>query len=72
MVEPINYEATVVEIETIIKQIESGNLSLEEVFEQFSLAVEELQKCEAFLAAGKKRMELLVETLSNTESCQNR
>ena len=59
-----NYENTVAEVETLIDQIESGDLPLEAVFEQFAIATEQLQKCDRFLAQGKKRMELLIETLS--------
>ncbi len=58
-----NYEATIAEIEEIIEQIESGSLSLEDVFEQFAIALEHLHQCEAFLNQGKQRMNLLIETL---------
>lgn len=58
-----NYEETVAEVEEIIQQIEYGSLPLEEVFQQFEVAVERLQKCEEFLNQGKERMSLLIETL---------
>ncbi|MGK7877951.1 MAG: exodeoxyribonuclease VII small subunit [Xenococcaceae cyanobacterium] len=58
-----NYEETVAEIEQIIRQVESGSLPLEEVFEQFAIAVEHLHQCETFLTQGKQRMNLLIETL---------
>lgn len=57
------YEATVAKIEEIINQIESGKLTLEEVFEEFALACEYLQQCETFLVQGKQQMNLLIETL---------
>ncbi|MDY7006482.1 MAG: exodeoxyribonuclease VII small subunit [Cyanobacteriota bacterium] len=60
-----DYEETVVNIEDIIAEIESGELALEEVFEKFSLAVEDLQKCEAFLSQGQQQMDLLIETLDD-------
>lgn len=60
-----NYEATVTEIETIIREIESGHLPLEQVFDKFALAVEHLQNCEAFLNQGKKRINLLIENLED-------
>ncbi|NEP82534.1 MAG: exodeoxyribonuclease VII small subunit [Okeania sp. SIO3C4] len=60
-----DYEETVVNIEDIIAEIESGELALEEVFEKFSLAVEDLQKCEAFLSQGQQQMNLLIETLED-------
>ncbi|NES73246.1 MAG: exodeoxyribonuclease VII small subunit [Okeania sp. SIO2D1] len=60
-----NYENTVNNIESIIAQIESGSLTLEEIFGQFSLAVEQLQQCEQFLTHRREQMELLIETLEN-------
>jgi exodeoxyribonuclease VII small subunit len=59
-----NYEETVDRIEAIIDRVESGELPLEEVFEQFAVAVECLQECEGFLARGKDRMELAIELLA--------
>lgn len=60
-----NYEETVINIETIIAQIESGKLTLEEVFEKFSIAVADLQKCEIFLTQGQQQINLLIETLED-------
>jgi len=59
-----NYEETVDRIEAIIDRVESGELPLEEVFEQFAVAVECLQQCESFLARGKEQMELAIELLA--------
>ncbi|MFB8793415.1 MAG: exodeoxyribonuclease VII small subunit [Microcoleus sp.] len=59
-----NYEETVDRIEAIIKRVESGELPLEKVFEQFAVAVECLQECESFLARGKEKMDLSIELLA--------
>lgn len=59
-----NYEETVDRIEAIIDRVESGDLPLEEVFEQFAVAVECLQECESFLLRGKEQMELSIELLA--------
>ncbi|MCC3411692.1 MAG: exodeoxyribonuclease VII small subunit [Microcoleus sp. PH2017_29_MFU_D_A] len=59
-----NYEETVDRIEAIIDRVESGELPLEEVFEQFAVAVECLQECEGFLARGKDKMDLAIELLA--------
>lgn len=58
-----NYEATVAEVEMIIEQIESGELSLAEVFDQFTAAVKYLNQCEAFLQERQQKMDLLIEIL---------
>ena len=58
-----NYEATVDQVETIIKQIEAGELELAEVFDQFAAAVRHLRQCEAFLQQRQQQMDLIIETL---------
>ncbi|MCA1990752.1 MAG: exodeoxyribonuclease VII small subunit [Coleofasciculus sp. S288] len=58
-----NYEATVAQVETIIEQIEAGELELADVFEQFAAAVKYLHQCEAFLQKRQQQMDLLIETL---------
>ncbi len=58
-----NYEATVAQVETIIQQIETGELELADVFEQFAAAVRYLRQCEAFLQERQQQMDLLIETL---------
>ncbi|AUB38205.1 xseB, exodeoxyribonuclease VII small subunit [Nostoc flagelliforme CCNUN1] len=60
-----NYEAKVAEIEGMIARIESGELELEAVFEQFASAVEYLRQCESFLQQRQQQVELLIETLSD-------
>ena len=59
------YEATVSEIETIINQIEAGDLDLADVFEQFAQAVQYLRQCEAFLVDRQGQLDLLLEELGN-------
>lgn len=58
-----DYEAAVAQVESIISRIEMGELKLAEVFEQFAIAVDHLQHCEAFLNHQKQQMDLLIETL---------
>lgn len=58
-----NYEATVAKIEAIVARIESGELELAEVFDEFSTAVEYLRQCETFLAERQQQADLLIETL---------
>jgi exodeoxyribonuclease VII small subunit len=60
-----NYEATVAEVETIIEQIEAGELPLAEVFERYAAAVKYLNQCDVFLQNHQQKMDLLIETLSD-------
>lgn len=59
------YEAAVDQVESIVSQIESGELELAKVFEQFGIAVEQLQRCEAYLNQHQQQLDLIVETLSD-------
>ena len=59
------YEAAVDKVEAIIQDIEGGELELADIFDQFSIAVQELHTCESFLQHHRHQVELLVETLAN-------
>lgn len=62
-----HYESTVAEVEAIIARIESGDLNLADVFDQFSTAVAYLRQCETFLSERQQQMNLLIETLTDEE-----
>ena len=59
-----NYEATVEQVETIIEQIETGELSLAEVFDRYAEAIKYLNQCDNFLQKRQQQVDLLVETLT--------
>ncbi len=58
-----NYEQTLSRIEAITHQLETGDLPLAEVCEQFSEAVSALQQCDHFLQEKQTKASLLIETL---------
>ncbi|MBW4553748.1 MAG: exodeoxyribonuclease VII small subunit [Aphanocapsa sp. GSE-SYN-MK-11-07L] len=62
-----SYELAVTEIETMIAEIESGQLDLADVFDQFTTAAQMLQQCEQFLKQRRQQMELLIEQLDAAE-----
>jgi exodeoxyribonuclease VII small subunit len=59
------YETAVERVEEILGEIESGELELTEVFAQFAVAVESLQRCENFLAEQREQVDLLLENLGD-------
>jgi exodeoxyribonuclease VII small subunit len=61
-----SYESTVTEIEEMIAEIESGQLDLADVFDQFATAAQMLQQCELFLTQRQQQMELLIEQLDDS------
>ena len=60
-----NYEATVAQLESIVQEIESGNLELAEVFDKFAWAVEALNDCENFLAEKQSQMIVSIKILED-------
>jgi exodeoxyribonuclease VII small subunit len=61
-----NYETTVQQVEAIVARIESGELELAAVFDQFAQAVDYLQQCEEFLSQRQQQVDLLIETLTES------
>ena len=62
-----SYEKTLTRIEEITAQLETGEMALADVFEQFSEAVSSLKQCDQFLQAKQKEATLLIETLVDGE-----
>lgn len=63
-----NYEASVEQVEAIITDLETGDLTLADIFEQFEKAVTELKKCDSFLQEKQQQAQLLIETLLPDDS----
>lgn len=63
-----NYETSVEQVEAIITDLETGDLPLADIFEQFEKAVTELKKCDSFLQEKQQQAQLLIETLRPDES----
>jgi exodeoxyribonuclease VII small subunit len=59
------YETTVAQVESILHLIESGDMDLADVFEQFTVAIGHLQQCEQFLNDRQQQVDLLIETLND-------
>lgn len=58
-----SYEDTLARIEDITAQLETGDMPLADVFEQFAAAVGSLKQCDQFLQDKQKEATLLIETL---------
>ena len=63
-----HYESAVATVETIIHNIEAGEMELATIFDQFAIAVEHLQACETFLKHHRQQVDVLVETLTDEAS----
>ena len=61
-----SYETAIARVETLVKQIETGDLDLADVFDRFDAASRDLQHCERFLAEKQQQLDLAIETLEST------
>ena len=62
-----SYETTLEEVEGIVSRLESGELELGDVFSQFEQAVAQLKQCEQFLQSKQEQVDLLIETLDDSD-----
>ncbi|MEL6246981.1 MAG: exodeoxyribonuclease VII small subunit [Cyanobacteria bacterium J06627_15] len=62
-----NYEGAIASIEQAIDDLETGELPLADVFDQFTQAVKQLQQCDQFLRQKLSEAQLLIETLGDEE-----
>ena len=58
---PANFEATIAELETIVAQIESGNLPLDQSIQAYKRGAELLQSCQQSLADAEQQVRILTE-----------
>ena len=62
-----HYETALAEAETVVRQLEAGDLDLDHAFEQFAIAVDRLQQCDRFLRDRQSQVSLAIETLDNPD-----
>jgi exodeoxyribonuclease VII small subunit len=55
------------EVEMIVRQLETGDLDLDQAFDQFTTAVDRLQQCDRFLRDRQAQVSLAIETLDNLD-----
>ena len=63
-----DFESALTELESIVKQLEDGNLSLEKSLELFERGVELSRYCHTRLEAAERRVEVLTERGEPTEA----
>lgn len=56
-----NFEATLVELEKIVSQMESGNLPLEQSLSAYKRGAELLQSCQKSLTDAEQQVRILTE-----------
>lgn len=59
MVKKQSFEASLKELEEIVKEMESGNLSLEEAIKKYEHGIKQSKYCNAFLNTTERKIMLL-------------
>lgn len=59
-----NFETAMAELEELVAQIETGNLSLEESLKQFEQGIKLSRICQQALTDAEQRVKILTESLS--------
>jgi exodeoxyribonuclease VII small subunit len=54
------FEQAISELEAIVNRLDSGDLSLEQMLEDFETGVRLVKDCQRYLAQAQKRVEMLV------------
>lgn len=67
MTKPIHFEKSIAELETIVMQLENGDLSLEESLKQYEKGITLARKCEETLTRAEQKIELLSTEKSLTD-----
>lgn len=59
MSKPIHFESSIAELETIVSQLEKGDLPLEDSLKQFEKGIHLAQQCQKILTDAEQKIEIL-------------
>lgn len=58
---PIDFEASLKQLETLVKQMESGDLTLEESLKSFEEGVKLTRQCQEAITKAEQKVRVLIE-----------
>lgn len=62
-----NFESNLINLEKIVSELESGNLSLEESLEKYKKGIELVKKCNIIIENAEKEVQKLTEEIKTNE-----
>jgi exodeoxyribonuclease VII small subunit len=68
MSEDIHFEQSIQKLEEIVKQLEQGELTLEDSLQQFEQGIGLARRCQEVLKQAEQKIKTLTATPSNTDS----
>lgn len=66
---PIHFEKSISELESIVMQLEKGELSLEDSLKQFEKGITLARKCEETLNKAEQKIEMLSAAKTTHDDC---
>jgi len=66
--EKFNFEQALERLQMKVKNLESGNLSLEQSLKEFEEGIELSQKCQKFLSEAEQRVQVLTNSAPESNS----
>jgi exodeoxyribonuclease VII small subunit len=69
MNKPIHFEQSIAELESIVMQLEKGELSLEDSLKQFEKGITLARNCEETLRKAEQKIEMLSASKTGDHGC---
>lgn len=66
-----DFETAMTELEELVAQIETGNLSLEDSLKQFEQGIKLSRTCQQALSKAEQRVKILTDTLNSNANNNN-
>lgn len=66
----INLEKSISDLETLVDELESGDLPLEKAMKKFEEGIKLTRKCQAALKETEQRVEILVQSAGGEEALE--
>ena len=66
----VNLEKSIVDLETLVDELESGDLPLEKAMKKFEEGIKLTRQCQAALKEAEQKVEVLVQSAGGVEALE--
>ncbi len=67
---PLNLEKSIADLETLVDELESGDLPLEKAMKKFEEGIKLTRQCQAALKEAEQKVEVLVQSAGGEEALE--
>lgn len=67
---PVNLEKSIADLETLVDELESGDLPLEKAMKKFEDGIKLTRQCQAALKEAEQKVEILVQSTGGEENLE--